>query len=298
MTLAYAVLAVMFFVGVGLLLANVRVLRRPPLTERLSTYVSPTTSGVIVGPQVAVAAIIAPLADSFGRTLGRVTGIRTDLSLRLGRAGRAQSASDFRLAQFTHALTAFALTTIVVLLVRPGFLVSALVVLGVPLLVAMADEQRLDNEAKRRLHTIELELPVVAEQLGILLGAGLSLGSALDRVARRSHGVVAHDLGIVVREVRRGRSETDALREWATNTRSEGVDRLVGVLSLHRDASDLGALISTEARSLRAATHRGLVESIERRAQLVWVPVTVATLVPGLILIGVPFVSAMKQVTG
>jgi len=61
---------------------------------------------------------------------------------------------------------------------------------------------------------------------------------------------------------------------------------------------NLGALISTEARSLRAATHRGLVESIERRAQLVWVPVTVATLVPGLILIGVPSVSAMKQVTG
>jgi hypothetical protein len=37
---------------------------------------------------------------------------------------------------------------------------------------------------------------------------------------------------------------------------------------------------------------------IERRSQLVWIPVTVATLVPGLIFLAVPFMSAMAQVTG
>jgi len=49
---------------------------------------------------------------------------------------------------------------------------------------------------------------------------------------------------------------------------------------------------------MRADTHRRLVESIERRSQLVWVPVTVATLVPGLLLLGIPFISALRQVTG
>ncbi len=149
-----------------------------------------------------------------------------------------------------------------------------------------------------RTETVELELPVIAEQLGILLGAGFSLNSALDRISRRGHGVVAADLSTVVRKVRQGRSEIDSLREWAATCEAAGVDRLVGVLALHREAADLGALISTEARSIRAATHRRLVESIERRAQLVWVPVTFATLVPGLILIGVPFVDAMAGVTG
>ena len=69
------------------------------------------------------------------------------------------------------------------------------------------------------------------------------------------------------------------------------------MLHLHGDAGDLGALIAEEARSIREA-HRDLLESIERRAQLVWIPVTVATLVPGLIFLAVPFMSAMAQVTG
>jgi hypothetical protein len=57
-------------------------------------------------------------------------------------------------------------------------------------------------------------------------------------------------------------------------------------------------LIAAEARSVRAEAHRELIESIERRAQLVWIPVTVATLVPGLIFLAVPFYSAMAQVAG
>jgi hypothetical protein len=39
--------------------------------------------------------------------------------------------------------------------------------------------------------------------------------------------------------------------------------------------------------------HRHTIEAIERRAQQVWVPVTVATLVPGVMLLAVPFLSAL-----
>ena len=35
------------------------------------------------------------------------------------------------------------------------------------------------------------------------------------------------------------------------------------------------------------------METIERRAQQVWIPVTVATLLPGAIFMAVPFVSAL-----
>ena len=49
---------------------------------------------------------------------------------------------------------------------------------------------------------------------------------------------------------------------------------------------------------MRAEHHRALLESIARRSQLVWVPVTVATLVPGLVVLAVPFASAMAQITG
>jgi hypothetical protein len=45
---------------------------------------------------------------------------------------------------------------------------------------------------------------------------------------------------------------------------------------------------------VRQEVHRSLVETIERRAQTVWIPVTVATLVPGVLLMAVPFLSAMR----
>jgi hypothetical protein len=39
---------------------------------------------------------------------------------------------------------------------------------------------------------------------------------------------------------------------------------------------------------------RELIEQIERRAQQVWIPVTVATLVPGAVLLAVPFIEALR----
>ena len=40
--------------------------------------------------------------------------------------------------------------------------------------------------------------------------------------------------------------------------------------------------------------HRELIETIERRGQQVWIPVTVAALVPGVIFLAVPFVEALR----
>lgn len=94
--------------------------------------------------------------------------------------------------------------------------------------------------------------------------------------------------------VRQGLSESDALREWAELADVAAVHRLVGVLALNRDTGDLGRLISEEARSIRREVQRQLMAQVDRRAQQVWIPVTVATLLPGTIFIAVPFVQAMS----
>lgn len=39
---------------------------------------------------------------------------------------------------------------------------------------------------------------------------------------------------------------------------------------------------------------RELIETMERRQQQVWIPVTIATLVPGVIFIGIPFSGALS----
>ena len=92
----------------------------------------------------------------------------------------------------------------------------------------------------------------------------------------------------------KGSSEVDALREWAAVADVDALTRLVGVLSLNREAGDLGRLVADEARSIRRDVQRELIEQIERRAQQVWIPVTVATLVPGAVLLAVPFLEALR----
>lgn len=301
MTRIELMLLMVFAVGVALLLGEVRVLRRAPLTERLRPYAPPATTGSvarITNGTAGITAVLTPIAEDLGRRLGKLTGVRTELALRLVRSGRTEDPATFRLRQFTRTLVGLAAGGAVALALRPPPLVSLLLVIGVPLLVALGEEQRLEHGAAMRAEMIDAELPVVAEQLGVLLAAGLSLNAALGRLAHRGHGVVAEELAAVVRRVRQGCSENEALREWSERAQVDGVERLVSVLALHREAADLGALISQEAQAIRAAGHRCLVESIERRAQLVWVPVTVATLVPGLILIGVPFVAAMGRLSG
>jgi tight adherence protein C len=89
-------------------------------------------------------------------------------------------------------------------------------------------------------------------------------------------------------------TELEALREWAGLARVDALDRLIPVLALHSEAADLGRLISDEARSIRRDVQRELVETMERRSQSVWIPVTVATLVPGVILLAIPFTQALK----
>ena len=50
--------------------------------------------------------------------------------------------------------------------------------------------------------------------------------------------------------------------------------------------------MSRNVARLTASDHT--IEQIERRGQQVWIPVTVATLVPGAILLAVPFLAALR----
>lgn len=294
-----AALILTFYTGALLLLSGLRSFSREPRRARIAPYLAdralPAPTSQSATP---VAAVLAPLAEALGSRLARMTGIRRDLPARLTAAGSEETPTGFRMKQFVHALIALGLSSVLALSIRPGPVVSLAMLCGLPVLVVLAHEQRLESRIESRRLRTETELPVVTEQIAVLLAAGMSLGATLERIARRGNGVVAAEIAEVQRQVRQGDSEMEALRAWAERARCIGVDRLVAVLAMHRDAADLGALLATESRSIRAAAHRRLVESIERRSQLVWVPVTVATLIPGLILIGVPFVSAMGRITG
>ena len=232
----------------------------------------------------------APLA----RRVAALFDADAELASRLSAAGLARTPSGFRARQLGGAVGALAACAAALSLAGA----SAALAAGGALAAAGATygicEQRLSAQgAARRAHISE-ELPIVAEHIGMLLASGMSLTGALRAAAQRGEGFCAADLEGVTARVSGGSSVEMALAEWADIAGSAEIRRFVGVLTLHSDAADIAALVADEVRSARMEAHRRLIERIERRNEQVWIPVTVAALVPGAVLLAIPFSDALR----
>lgn len=290
-----ALALILSWIGWTLLLGHHRWFRRRGSIERIRPYLF----GLSAAPadesdDGTLVRILGPLANEAGSALARFSGVNEELAQRLERVHSPLDVTSFRLRQLGWVITGAVAAILGSIALQPPIALTALFLIGAPTLAFLLVESNLARRSERWKRSTILELPVVSEQLGMLLSAGYSLGAALQRLARRSEGTVARDLDRVVARCRHGVDETTALREWATTVDVPAVGRLVGVLALNRDAGDLGNLITNEARAVRAEVHRELVETIEKRSQQVWIPVTVATLVPGLLFLAVPFTEALR----
>lgn len=292
-------LALLFgWIGLTLLLGQIRWFRRRPLTDRIRPYLPGLSLARRESDeQAAILRVLGPLARDAGASIARVAGVHEDLEIRLERIHSPLDVTGFRLRQLSWSIAALGVGLLAAITVEPPIALSVLLVAGAPTLAFLVIESQLSQRSVNWKRSLTLELPIVSEQLGMLLSAGYSLGAALQRLANRSEGVIAKDLQRVVNRIAHGVDEGTALREWAEIADVPAVQRLVGVLGLNREAGDLGHLITNEARAVRAEVHRDLVETIEKRGQQVWIPVTVATLVPGVLFLAVPFAEALQLFT-
>ncbi len=286
------------WIGLALLLHRLRWFSRPRLEHRLGPYVPGgmgvrQRAGLLSAESFAQA--VGPLARAVGDRLSRMFGVGEELQRRLRRIHSDHDVTAFRVRQGAWSLCGMAVGTLLAVVAPAPPPVAVLFVLGGALLTFLVVEQqvaRASDTWKRRLF---LELPVVSEQTAMLLAAGYSLNGALGRVATRGHGAVAADLDRVLRRVQQGLDTEAALREWADLADVDAVTKYVAVLSLDREATDLGRLLTEEARAIRRDVQRELVETMERRAQQVWIPVAVATLVPGVVFLAIPFMAALRS---
>jgi Flp pilus assembly protein TadB len=289
--------------GATLVLSELRWFARPSLADRLRPYAPARLARAPSRGVFSVESfrdVIGPLARSVGERLAHLFGVNEELALRLERVHSELDVTRFRTRQLGWAAVAFGVTVLgSVALGAPAPLTVVLVIAG-PLLAFLITEQQLLAVSHRRQQQVFLELPVVSEQLAMLLSAGYSLGAALNRLAVRGSAgsACAQDLRRVSGRIRQGLTEVEALREWASIARVEALDRLVPILALNRETGDLGRLLSAEARNIRRDVHRQLVEVMERRGQQVWIPVTVATLVPGVVFMAIPFIEALRVFSG
>ena len=301
MTLLVIATGLLLWAGLTLLLSELRWFSRRPLSERLGPYVP---GGMGNRARVGLLSVdsfreaVGPLARGLGSQFSRLFGVSEDLDRRLTRIHSDLDVTEFRVRQIGWSLAGLGAGALLAVAVRPPVALALVFTLGGMLLAFLLLEQQVTAVSDRWKRTIHLELPVTAEQIAMLLGSGYSLLAALDRVSRRGKGSIARDLRRVISRVRQGVAEERALQEWAEIADVDSVERFVSVLALNREASDLGRLIANEARSIRRDVQRELVEVIERRGQQVWIPVTVATLLPGAIFIGIPFTAALSDFLG
>lgn len=279
--------------GATLLLSRWRRLARPSLAERLSPYNPTAWRPPSATPAGSWRQLGAGLAEAAGQRAARAFGVEEPPAIRLRRIHSPLDVTAFRARQFAWAGAGLGVGLVVAAL-GPPVAVTALILAGAPLLAFLVVEERLAAASSRWQNQLGRELPVVAEQLAMLLNAGYSLGASVNRLATRGDGCCAADLRVVANRVKQGVTEAAAFREWAEVAKVDALDRLVAVLALDAEASDLGRLVSAEARTARRELHRQLTEVVERRGQQVWIPVSVATLVPGVILLAVPFLAALR----
>ncbi len=287
-------------VGVTLLLSEFRWFQRVPIATRLYPYTSGGRLGkgdglLSVG---SFSEVIAPLSRVVGEQLARLFRVGEELGARLERIHSEMTVTGFRVRQVGWVAAAIGASILTGLALDLAALQAAALVIVAPLGTFWFLEHQIATASRSTQRRIAAELPIVAEQIGLLLTAGWSLSGALARLSQRSGGTCARDMVLVTGRIRQGLSEVDALREWARRADVDSLHRLVGVLALNREATDLGGLIGEEARAMRQQAHREVIEAIEKRNQTVWIPVTAATLVPGVMLMGVPFVDALSVFAG
>ncbi len=276
MTQLEVLAGLILFVGLTLLFSLARWFGRRPVVDRLRPY---TPGGFGVTQKQGLLSlesfrdVIGPLSSGIGSGLSRIFGVSEDLDLKLSRLHSSMDATQFRTRQVGWTVLALIGGLLVPLALSLSGPVTLLFALAAPLLAFLLLEQQVVSASEERQARLFRELPVVAEQLGMLLAAGYSLGAAMHRIADRGTGVVAQDLRVVLGRMRQGLTEVQALREWAELADVNALTRLVAVLALNREAGDLGTLIGDEARAIRRDAHRQLIESIERKDQQVWIPV-------------------------
>lgn len=272
--------------GVGLLLiaSHLAALRRPRLEHRLSPYLRDAPRSRLLTSRIAPPAGVR-LWPLLGRLRGRgaealagVLGGEPALSRRLMQAGRPPDVVGFRSEQLMYGLAGAGLGVVLGAWAWRSQPQSPIVAALLPPIAGafgiLLRDHLLTRELRSRRERLLAEFPTVAELLALSVGAGESAGAAMERVCRRSTGVLAGELRRAMQETRAGASLPAALQGVADRVSVPSLERFVqGVIVAWERGTPLGDVLRAQAADAREQGRRAVLESAGRREISMMVPV-------------------------
>jgi tight adherence protein C len=134
---------------------------------------------------------------------------------------------------------------LLVLLLRPATLISAVLLLAFAALGYVFPDLWLRNKTAQRKTIIANALPDAIDLLTISVEAGLGFDQALARIVAKADNLLTREFARVLQQMRLGIARRDALRELVARTGVEDLSQFVGAII---QAEQLGASIGRVLR--------------------------------------------------
>ena len=287
MTLASTGAVLGLTAGGGAVLAVSRLpfLRRPTIEDRVEPYLrdSARPSRLLVEtrtktPFPTLERVLAPFVSDAAARLDRWVGGSASVRRRLDQLGGGQTLEEFRTEQLVWGGLGLAVGLGSALLVAARGSANPIALLLVVIACGaggvLLKDRALTREVRDREERMLLEFPTIAELLALSVTAGEGASGALERVASRSSGALADELGRALADTRSGAPLLVALERLAERTSLPDLRRFVdGIVIAVERGTPLADVLRAQAVDVREAGRRRLIESGGRREIAMMVPV-------------------------
>lgn len=143
---------------------------------------------------------------------------------------------------------------------------------------------------RRRTQQLNFALTPFLQQVRL----GITGGNSLQKALTSANNLGNQDIEHLQNLLRSGMDIERSSKLWLDDFQTPAKQRLADLWSTKTTTSEMLALIENLLQWLNSEQRFFLTSEIERRNQLVWIPVTVAVLLPGMIFIAIPLEATLK----
>lgn len=149
--------------------------------------------------------------------------------------------------------------------------------------------------SKRKLQNhLQRTQPQVLERLALELKSGVSLEVALVRTIEALGHPWTDAFGQTLREVALAMPMTHSMKAIAARFSLHEMELLAEIARDTALASDIPSIVDTLLENTIMSMHQMHLADIEKRTQLVWIPVSIAILIPGTMVLLIPLFDSLK----